>query len=132
MSFGQNEWLVDEIKGHRWSGRKIEFEVQWNYGDNTWEPFEICKDLIALDNYLDRIGVAELDDVGEDVRRALRAVEDDGGVDARLEGRAVGAQVALGHQVAVDGAGADLGEVGVVLFGRLEYDLYWSALLGRV
>ena len=51
------EWLVDEIVSHRWVGNKIEFEVKWNYGDTTWEPYTTCKDLVALDNYLDQIGV---------------------------------------------------------------------------
>ncbi|GJE91950.1 chromo domain-containing protein [Phanerochaete sordida] len=51
------EWLVEEINGHRWIGKKIEFQVKWNYGDTTWEPYDSCKDLEALDNYLDQIGV---------------------------------------------------------------------------
>lgn len=51
------EWLVNEIRGHRWIGNKIEFEVNWNYRDTTWEPSKHCKDLAALDYYFDQIGV---------------------------------------------------------------------------
>ena len=48
----KEEWLVDEIKGHRWIGNKIEFEVRWNLGDSTWEPYDHVKKLVALDEYL--------------------------------------------------------------------------------
>jgi hypothetical protein len=46
------EWYVDAIVGHTWQGRKIRFNVQWSLGDTTWEPYEHCKDLVALDDYL--------------------------------------------------------------------------------
>lgn len=46
------EWYVDAIIGHAWQGRKIRFNIQWSLGDTTWEPYEHCKDLIALDEYL--------------------------------------------------------------------------------
>ena len=46
------EWYVDAIIGHAWQGRKIKFHVKWSLGDTTWEPYEHCKDLIALDEYL--------------------------------------------------------------------------------
>ena len=46
------EWYVDAIIGHAWQGRKIKFNVQWSLGDTTWEPYEHCKDLAALDEYL--------------------------------------------------------------------------------
>jgi len=46
------EWYVDAIIGHTWQGRKIRFNVQWSLGDTTWEPYEHCKDLVALDEYL--------------------------------------------------------------------------------
>lgn len=53
------EWLVDEIVAHRWTGNKIEFSVRWNLGDTTWEPYEICKELEALQNYLDLAGIKD-------------------------------------------------------------------------
>ena len=46
------EWYVDAIIGHTWEGRKIKFHVKWSLGDTTWEPYEHCKDLIALDEHL--------------------------------------------------------------------------------
>ena len=46
------EWYVDAIVGHTWQGRRIKFNVQWSLGDTTWEPYEHCKDLVALDDYL--------------------------------------------------------------------------------
>lgn len=48
----KEEWLVDEITGHRWDGGKIEFEVRWNLGDSTWEPYDHVRKLVALDEYL--------------------------------------------------------------------------------
>jgi hypothetical protein len=52
-----DEWLVDSINGHRWNGDRIEFEVRWNLGDTTWEPFDHVKELEALDDYLEVQGV---------------------------------------------------------------------------
>ena len=46
------EWYVNEIIGHHWTGRKIEFLVKWNLGDSTWEPLTNCNELEVLDNYL--------------------------------------------------------------------------------
>jgi len=48
----ETEWYVDEIIGHHWKGRNIEFLVKWNLGDSTWEPVSNCNELEALDNYL--------------------------------------------------------------------------------
>jgi hypothetical protein len=53
----ETEWLVDEINAHCWTENKIEFSIRWNLGDITWEPYENCKDLIALQEYLDFAGV---------------------------------------------------------------------------
>src|ERR1700722_5340814 len=52
-----NEWLVDEIIAHQWKGTKVSFLVQWNLGDTTWEPYSECKDLMALDRYLELLGI---------------------------------------------------------------------------
>jgi len=51
------EWLVDEIVTHQWKGKKLEFLVRWNLGDSTWEPYSECKELEALDRYLDLQGL---------------------------------------------------------------------------
>jgi hypothetical protein len=47
------EWLVDEIVAHKWDKNKLSFQVRWNLGDTTWETNKTCKDLQALDAYLD-------------------------------------------------------------------------------
>jgi hypothetical protein len=52
------EWFVEELKSHRWvGGKKLEFEVQWSMGDITWGPLDNCKQLEALDRYLELHGV---------------------------------------------------------------------------
>ena len=53
----KTEWLVDEISNHRWKGDVIEFEVQWDLGDTTWEPLNHVNKLMALDEYLALHGV---------------------------------------------------------------------------
>ena len=52
-----DEWLVDEIIGHRFVGKSIEFDVRWTAGDHTWEPFTNVKELEALDHYFALMGV---------------------------------------------------------------------------
>jgi hypothetical protein len=52
-----HEWFVDEIIGHRWKGKKIEYEVRWSLGDTTWEAHANCDQLAALDRYLELKGV---------------------------------------------------------------------------
>jgi len=53
------EWFVDEIIGHQWKARRnLEFHVRWSQGDTTWEPQDQCKDLEALDRYLELQGVS--------------------------------------------------------------------------
>jgi hypothetical protein len=54
-----NEWLVDGILTHQWNGNKVLFLVQWNLGDTTWEQYSECKDLEALDRYLELLGIDE-------------------------------------------------------------------------
>lgn len=45
----ETEWLVDKIIGHEWDGNTCRFHVQWTQGDHTWEPYDNCKELAALD-----------------------------------------------------------------------------------
>src|SRR6266481_8845954 len=48
------EWLVDDILAHCWvSPTSPELQVHWTLGDVTWEPLSQCKDLVALDAYLE-------------------------------------------------------------------------------
>jgi len=52
------EWFVDEILAHRWVGQEdLELQVRWTLGDVTWEPLTECKELEALDEYLELRGV---------------------------------------------------------------------------
>lgn len=54
--FGQNseeEYFVDEIVAHQWRGNFIEFLVHFDDGDILWESYSNCKDLKALDHYLE-------------------------------------------------------------------------------
>ena len=48
---------MDEIIAHQWKGNKLSFLVQWNLGDTTWEPYTECKDLEAVDRYLEILGI---------------------------------------------------------------------------
>ena len=57
--FGNNkdqEWLVEEILAHKWTNKDLELQVKWMLGDVTWEPLSSCKDLEALDVYLELQG----------------------------------------------------------------------------
>ena len=47
------EWLVEEILAHKWTNNDLELQVKWMLGDITWEPLSSCKDLEALDIYLE-------------------------------------------------------------------------------
>jgi len=55
------EWLVDNILAHHWEGNRVSFLVQWNLGDTTWEPYNECKELTALDRYLKLLGINDED-----------------------------------------------------------------------
>ena len=58
--FGNNneqEWFVDEILAHKWTDNNWELQVKWTLGDVTWEPINSCKNLEALDSYLELRGV---------------------------------------------------------------------------
>jgi hypothetical protein len=57
------EWLVEEILAHKWDKKKLSFQVHWNMGDTTWETIDTCKDLQALDTYLQLIGVEDPSDL---------------------------------------------------------------------
>jgi len=53
----EHKWFIDELLGHHWKRRNLEFEVRWSLGDTTWELFENCEELEALDRYLEIQGV---------------------------------------------------------------------------
>jgi len=58
----EQEWFVDEIVGHRWYP-DLQFNVQWTYGDSTWEPLMRVNELQALDAYLTLHGVTSPQDL---------------------------------------------------------------------
>ena len=52
------EWFVNEILAHRLvDSTGLELQVHWTLGDMTWEPCALCKELAALDKYLELRGV---------------------------------------------------------------------------
>ena len=51
------EWNVDLIVDHKHSGNSVLFDVQWETGKITHEPYNNCKELEALDRYLELHGV---------------------------------------------------------------------------
>ena len=53
----EREWLVDSIVDHMFTGNSITFDVLWETGETTREPLRNCKDLAALDRYLELHGV---------------------------------------------------------------------------
>ena len=53
----EQEWLVDEIVGHKWEDNKVQFHVRWTHGDTTWEPYTKCSKLAALEEYFRLQGV---------------------------------------------------------------------------
>jgi hypothetical protein len=67
------EWTVDELVGHRWKGRKVEFLVKWNLGDSTWEPLGNCSELAALDNYLTLMNVKDWKELPKRMTKTSRA-----------------------------------------------------------
>ena len=50
------EWLIEEILAHKWTNNNLELQVKWTLGDITWELLSSCKDLEALDAYLELQG----------------------------------------------------------------------------
>ena len=58
--FGNNdeqEWFVNEVLAHKWTNNNSELQIKWMLGDVTWESIDSCKNLEALDSYLELRGV---------------------------------------------------------------------------
>jgi hypothetical protein len=53
-----HEYLVIEIRSHKWRRNQLWFEVLWDTGEITLEPHKNCEDLVMLDQYLELQGVA--------------------------------------------------------------------------
>ena len=67
------EWFVDEIVGHKWKGKSVEFLVKWNLGDSTWEPLINCNELTALDTYLTLMDIKEWQHLPKRVTKTSRS-----------------------------------------------------------
>ena len=59
------KWLVEEILAYKWTKNDLGFQVKWTAGDVTWEPLSSCKELEALDNYLELQGTKAPQDVSQ-------------------------------------------------------------------
>ena len=44
---------------NRLNPKELKLEVRWTLGDTTWEPLAYCKELEALDAYLELWGIAQ-------------------------------------------------------------------------
>lgn len=58
-----DEWLVDEVFGHRVGAHGVEFAVRWTAGDTTWEPYSNVDELEALDQYFALQGVSTVQEL---------------------------------------------------------------------
>lgn len=73
-----NEWLVEEIFGHRIIGQALEFTVKWTVGNNTWEAHLNVDELAALDQYLALLGVGSVKELlltPKDVGNAVKHIK---------------------------------------------------------
>ena len=59
----EREWLVDSIVDHTFTGNSITFHVLWETGEVTREPLRHCKNLAALDRYLELHGTTAWQDL---------------------------------------------------------------------
>ena len=59
----EREWLINSLMNHKFTGNLIQFDVLWETGETTWEPLMHCKELAALDCYLELHGVTKWQDL---------------------------------------------------------------------
>ena len=59
----EREWLIDSLEDHKFTGNSIQFDVLWETGETTQEPLAHCKELAALDHYLELHGVTKWQDL---------------------------------------------------------------------
>ena len=53
----EQEWFIKEILAHKWANDNLELQVKSTLGDITWELISSCKELEALDKYLELWGI---------------------------------------------------------------------------
>ena len=63
----KREWLVNSLVDHKFTGNLIQFNVLWEMGETTREPLTHCKELTALDRYLELHGVTRWQDLPHNV-----------------------------------------------------------------
>ena len=64
----EQEWFVNEILAHKWANNDLELQVKWTLGDVTQELISSCKDLEALDKYLEQWGIKCTQDLPQHVQ----------------------------------------------------------------
>jgi len=57
------EWTVSKIRSHSGAGEDAIFKVEWKAGDVTWLPYADISHLDALAEYLDLIGVTNINNL---------------------------------------------------------------------
>jgi len=57
------EWTVSKIRSHLGAREDAIFEVEWKAGDVTWLPYADISHLDALAEYLDLIGVTNINNL---------------------------------------------------------------------
>ena len=61
------EWEVDRILGHTGRGSEALFQLKWKTGDISWARLADIKHLVALDEYLEAMGVGLATDLPKNV-----------------------------------------------------------------
>ena len=57
------EWKVERIVQHAGRGVSATFEVEWLTGDRTWIGYDTAKNLIALEQYFETLGVKDISEL---------------------------------------------------------------------
>ena len=57
------EWKVERIVQHAGRGVSATFEVEWPTGDRTWIDYDTAKNLIALEQYFETLGVKDISEL---------------------------------------------------------------------
>ena len=72
---GVKELGVKEIDNHCWKGKTLQFHVQWDDGDDTWESYNNVKECMALDDYLALKGVIKVGELPKGVPHPVTAYD---------------------------------------------------------
>ena len=70
-----DETGVKEIDNHCWKGKTLQFHVQWDDGDDTWESYNNVKECMALDDYLALKGVIKVGELPKGVPHPVTAYD---------------------------------------------------------